>query len=204
MAPIRGWLGAEQAGRMVASQQRAPGGSGLALDEQGAVGGSIGVPIAAGAITIEQRVGRREGFDVLIGDSKALAQQERQVIALGPARELRGIAQARIDQRIHAGAAQQRDKFSERELGEADCVDGGYSLLHVLVCMCIVAYRNGEVWVASEWIRKDVGTDGFLVPEIASRTFYNCFPSCYALGDEPCNRASDIMYILMCAAVMSF
>ena len=129
MAAIGGWLGAEQAGRLVARQQCAPDRSGVALDKQGAVGGGIGVPIAAGAVAVEQFIGRGEGFDVLVGDTKALAQQKRQVIALGPAGELRGIAQARIDQRIHAGAAQQRDKFGERELGEADCVDGGDGLL---------------------------------------------------------------------------
>ena len=129
MAVIGGWLGTKQAGCAEARQQRASGGSGLTLDQQGAVGGSIRVPIAAGAVAIEQLIGRREGFNVLVGDTKALAQQKRQVIALGPAGELRGVAQARVDQRIHAGTAQQRDKFGERELGEADCVDGGNGVL---------------------------------------------------------------------------
>ena len=129
MAAIRGWLGAEQAGRVVARQQRAPNRGGIALDQQGAVGRSIGIPIVIGAVAIEQPIGWREGFDVLVGDAEALAQQKRQVIALGPAGQLRGVAQARVDQRIHAGTAQQRDKFGERELGEADCVDGGYGLL---------------------------------------------------------------------------
>ena len=129
MAVIRSWLGTEQAGCVVARQQRPPGSSGIALDEQGAIFGSIGIPIAAGAVSVEQLIGRREGFNVLIGHAKALAQQKRQIIAFGPAGQLRGIAQARVDQRIHTGTAQQRDKFGERKLGEADCIDGRDGLL---------------------------------------------------------------------------
>jgi hypothetical protein len=113
MALFSVWLGAQQAGGSISTQDAATCFLTGSLCHKGHKSGLVGRPIAVFSIVKQDFFCRRQTGMVLVDDAKTLLEQESQVITLCVAKEMRSIAQPNINNHIYGGTTELADKGSE-------------------------------------------------------------------------------------------
>src|SRR5262245_53126073 len=77
-------------------------------------------PVAVFLISVEQLVCRRELGAMLVSDAKTFFEQVSEIGLLAPARELRRVAQAHVNDALHSRAAKRFDKMAQAFFRKAD------------------------------------------------------------------------------------